>query len=91
MVVDRTAGYFPPPGNCSNCRQPITDTTQYVWWSLPDGYSLRLHARCAARLSLHLASDALKADLPPNGAHQLGYPSEGWLEITEPWPLDDSG
>lgn len=80
MIIDRDECPWhdiPPQGDCASCGKPITDT-KYVYWALfGDCSPLELHARCAARLSLHLASDALKADLPPKGAYQLGHPDHG--------------
>lgn len=62
MIIDRTVEPWQgmPPPVCSGCGERITET-QHVFWMLHgDPSGAELHARCAARLSLHLASDALK-------------------------------
>lgn len=60
---------------CFGCHQPLNDKCKIEWHgSSEDGgtISFALHAGCAAKLALHLASDALKADLA-NGRHDLDH------------------
>lgn len=64
---------------CFSCGQALNDLAK-VWWNgyAEDGggetTTFALHAGCAAKLAVHLGSDALKADLA-NGNHILNHGS----------------
>lgn len=58
---------------CFSCGERLTDKAK-VWWhgytedGSEGGTTFALHSGCAGKLALHLASDALEADLK-NGKH----------------------
>jgi hypothetical protein len=62
-----------------SCGKEITDKAK-IWWNgyTPEGSAalldFALHAECAAKLAVHLRSDALKADLA-NDQHILNHGS----------------
>ena len=72
MIIDRAEYPFEnmAPPQCGGCGGTIT-TKKHILWSLHGG-NLYLHARCAARLALHLASDALELDAVTG--YYLGHP-----------------
>lgn len=73
MIIDRSEYPYDkmPPPKCGGCGGAIT-SRKHILWLLQGTDDLNLHARCAARLSLHLASDALKLDLATG--YYLGHP-----------------
>lgn len=75
MIIDRTVEPWQgmPQPQCGGCGGTIT-SNKFIFWSMfPGGEGdLKLHARCAARLSLHLAGDALKLDAVTG--YYLGHP-----------------
>jgi hypothetical protein len=51
---------------CFSCAKPLEDVHKVEWHGAgPDGTTVQfaLHAGCAGNLALHLAKDALEADL----------------------------
>ncbi len=78
-VSDGLEGFYKSAVRCFSCARPLEDKAK-VWWSghaldgSEAGCWLALHAGCAAKLALHLASDALKADLK-NDRHDLNHGS----------------
>jgi hypothetical protein len=70
---------------CFACHQPLDDPAKVYWSGFSEDGSdnavtFGLHAGCAANLAIHLASDALKADLANhragsrNGSLNFGTP-----------------
>ena len=77
--ADGLEAAFAHARRCFSCGEALADPAE-VWWNgyaedgSKDVTTFALHAGCAAKLAIHLGSDALKADLK-NGRHDLDHGS----------------